>query len=289
MCYRQQISTAPITWPLGSQSPPITVVGDPAWSNYRVSVDALLEQSGSADLIGRSEGVAQFGAGGSAGYHPRVNSSGSWSLFREDDNAADTTLASGTRAVSTNTWHTLALDLNGSAVEASIDGVTVALVTDRQFKTGQVGLLVSKGNNAQFDNFSVTRPSGPQVTTVDDRAFTYVGAGWHHCTGCGGELFNGSNSWDSEAGDSTTVAFSGTQIVFYGVRDPRHGIGAVSVDGGPETMIDFFATVRDGDQLMWTSPVLASGDHTFKLRVTGTKNNRSTGTFVVPDRVDLTG
>src|SRR5205823_483376 len=61
MCYRQQISTAPITWPLGSSSPPVTVVGDPAWTNYQVKVDALLEQSGNVDLIGRSDGVSQFG------------------------------------------------------------------------------------------------------------------------------------------------------------------------------------------------------------------------------------
>jgi hypothetical protein len=39
---------------------------------------------------------------------------------------------------------------------------------------------------------------------------------------------------------------------------------------------------------MWTSPVLASGGHTFRLRVTGTRNTSSTNTFVVPDRVDIT-
>ena len=34
--------------------------------------------------------------------------------------------------------------------------------------------------------------------------------------------------------------------------------------------------------------MLTSGTHTFKLRVTGTKNPSSSNTWVVPDRVDIT-
>src|SRR5207248_811146 len=109
------------------------------------------------------------------------------------------------------------------------------------------------------------------------------------CNPCNdASLFNNSNSWDNTAGDTATVAFTGTQIAFYGVLDPQHGIGAVSIDGGPEATIDFFSATRSGDHLMFTSPVLASGNHTFRLRVTGTKNASSTNTFVVPDRVDIT-
>jgi hypothetical protein len=71
------------------------------------------------------------------------------------------------------------------------------------------------------------------------------------------------------------------------VEDPGHGIGALSIDGGSETLIDFYAATRTGNQLMWTSPVLPSGDHVFKVRVTGTKNTSSTNSWVVPDRVDF--
>jgi O-glycosyl hydrolase len=297
MCLRQQITTAPIAWPLGSSSPPVTVLGDPNWTDVKATVDVLLEQSGFADLIGRSNGVAQFGGGGSPGYHLRVNSAGTWSLFAENGSATDTVLASGSRTIGTNTWHTLSLNLNGGTIQASIDGATVATVTDRTFPGGQIGLLVSKWKHAQFDNLSVTTPSGqpgPTVTTVDDSVagtglnqFNYVGA-WSHCTGCGGELFNGSNSWDNTTNDTVTVAFKGTQIALYGVKDPGHGIGAASIDGGTEKTVDFFATTRSGNVLVYTSPVLADGNHTFKLRVTGTKNASSSNTYVVPDRVDIT-
>ena len=186
----------------------------------------------------------------------------------------------------------MTLNLNSTNIQASIDGTQVAAVTDTTYHSGQVGLLVSKWRNAEFDNFAVNPPGGPggpSITTVDDANFTFNGAGWQHCGPCGDtSLFNDSNSWDNTAGDSTTVAFTGTQIAFYGVLDPQHGIGAVSIDGGAEKNIDFFSTTRSGDHLMFTSPVLASGNHTFKLRVTGTKNASSSGTFVVPDRVDIT-
>ncbi|TMD46314.1 MAG: hypothetical protein E6I93_15385 [Chloroflexi bacterium] len=81
------------------------------------------------------------------------------------------------------------------------------------------------------------------------------------------------------ANDTATLIFSGTQIKFYGVTASWHGIGAVSIDGGAETNVDFYSVNKTGDVLLWTSPVLANGIHTFKLRVTGT--------IIVIDRVDI--
>ena len=146
----------------------------------------------------------------------------------------------------------------------------------------------------EFDNLSVISTGDNGWTSIDDAVqgsdpeqFNFIGTGWQHCTGCGADLYAGSNSWDNTANDSVTVKFSGTRIKFYGVKDPKHGIGAISVDGGSETSIDFYSATRAGDQLMWTSPVLAAGDHVFKLRVTGSKNTSSTDKWVVPDRVDI--
>jgi beta-galactosidase len=132
------------------------------------------------------------------------------------------------------------------------------------------------------------RGTATGVTTLDDRSpqFVYTGA-WQSCTNCGADLYAGTNSWDNVANDSVTVTFTGTQIRFYGVKDPRHGIGAVSIDGGAESQVDFYAATRAGNTLLWTSPVLPAGTHTFRLRVTGTANPSATNTWVVPDRADL--
>lgn len=137
-------------------------------------------------------------------------------------------------------------------------------------------------------------PTNQTVTTIDDAVagtagnqFHYVGNGWSHCTNCGSILYDQSNSWDNTTNDYVTVSFTGTQIKFYGTQDTLHGIGAVSIDGGTETNIDFYAPARTGDVLLWTSATLPAGDHIFKLRVTGTKNTNSTNYYAVPDRVDI--
>jgi serine/threonine protein kinase len=138
-----------------------------------------------------------------------------------------------------------------------------------------------------------------QTTTVDDSVmgtglnqFNYVGSGWQHTSSEGSRgtppPYQGTNSWDGQTNDYVTVSFSGVQIKFFGVIDTIHGIGAISIDGGTETMIDFYSSVRRGNQLLWTSPMLPAGTHTFKLRVTGTQNPNSTNNYyVVPDRVDI--
>jgi hypothetical protein len=287
MCLRQVISQAPIAWDGASGTPPIVVVGDPYWTNYTVSTDALLEQSGNIDLIGRLGMVSQSSNGGpSQGYHLSVKDSGPWTLFKEDASGNTSTLASGTVAFGLNTWHNLSLSMQGSAIQASIDSQSVATVTDSDYAGGNIALMVgpvNSWNNAQFDNFSVTPGTGSNLITIDDSwagptadEFNYIGSGWGHCGGgCGGDttgLYDGSNSWDSTVNDSATVLFNGTQFNFYGVQDTINGIGAVSIDGGAETNIDFYASARKGNVLLWTSPVLAEGAHTFNLRVTGTGN-----------------
>jgi hypothetical protein len=293
-CLRQEINLAPIEWPGGSPTPPLVVVGDPGWSDYKINVDVLMEQTGYVELIGRLGAQSQSSPGASQGYHLRITSSASWNLFKEDISGHDTQLGSGTISFVLNSWHDLSLRFVEDTIQAFIDSTLITVVSDGTYGSGQVGLLVSKWRNAEFDNFSVTSTGDNGWITIDDailgsgvEQFNYVGSGWQSCTGCGSDLYAGSNSWDNTTNDYVTVKFSGTRIKFYGVKDPRHGIGAVSVDGGNESSIDFYSTTRVGDQLMWTSPVLAAGDHVFKLRVTGNKDTSSTDRWVVPDRVDI--
>ncbi len=155
--YRQVITTAPIAWHSGSPTPPITIVGDPSWTNYKVSVDVLLEQAGYVELIGNLTSQVRLG-GAAVGYHLRITNTGAWTLFKEADNSnsiLDTTLASGTATFSLNTWHTLSLSMARGTVQASINGTSVASISDSTYTAGQFAFLVSKWVNAQFDNVSV--------------------------------------------------------------------------------------------------------------------------------------
>lgn len=291
MCMRQQITIPPIMWGGGSPTAPLAVMGDPDWTNYQVSMDALIEQSGYVDLIGRLNAQSQSN-GASQGYHLRISSAGSWILFKENLQNNDAQLGAGSASIGLNSWHRLSLWFKEDTIKAFLDSTLLTTAVDNSYFQGQIGVLVSKWQNAEFDNFIIIQTDNVGGITVDDaiegsgyNEFNYVGNGWQHCSGCGSELYDATNSWDNVAGDYVTVKFSGTQIKFYGVKDPKHGIGAVSIDGGPETNIDFYAAVRAGNQLMWTSPILADADHVFKIRVTGTKNPSSSDYFVVPDRV----
>ena len=56
------------------------------------------------------------------------------------------------------------------------------------------------------------------------------------------------------------------------------------------TNIDFYASAHGGDQLLWTSPMLPAGTHTFELQVTGNHNPNADPTYSFPivlDCVDI--
>lgn len=170
-CYRQVVTQQPIQWQRGGLLDPATLVGDPRWwGDYRVSAQAMVEQPGYVELLGRVETSTKDGQ---RGYHLRVADSGAWSLFREEATGAESELASGQTdtAFGTERWHRLALDFRGSRITASIDGAELATVTDVAHSTGQVGLATSKWQNAQFDDVSVER-TGPAPEGVPRERMT---------------------------------------------------------------------------------------------------------------------
>jgi hypothetical protein len=142
-------------------------------------------------------------------------------------------------------------------------------------------------------------PAAAAVTmSVDDAIqgsaqdeFNYRGSGWGHASGEGAPAnpYGGTNSWTGQTGDSVAFTFTGTQLTFYGVTDPGHGIGAVSIDGGQASDVDFYSATRAGDVALWRSPTLTSGTHTFTLTATGRKNAASTGPYITVDRVSFVG
>ena len=98
-CLRQEINLSPIEWGGGSPTPPLAVVGDPSWSDYKVMVDVLMEQTGYVELIGRLGAQSQSSPGAAQGYHLRGSGDGNWSIFREDISGNDTQLGYGTTSI----------------------------------------------------------------------------------------------------------------------------------------------------------------------------------------------
>ena len=93
-CVQQQAAVQPIEW--DGNSNPYTIGGNLSWANYTVSADALLEQAGSVQLIGRAGPQHAFGPAGIDEYYLQLSNAGAWSLVRNNTSDALTTLASGT-------------------------------------------------------------------------------------------------------------------------------------------------------------------------------------------------
>jgi hypothetical protein len=159
-CVRQMAPVTPITW--DTVANPYTLLGSLGWGNYTVGVDALFEQAGAVQVMGRVGSQRGFDVSGINAYYLQVASSGAWSLVRNTNGGTLTTLASGTRAaLGLNTWHHLAVTFQGSTITAAVDGATVGQASDSSYLTGQVGLGVNGYQTDQFDNLTVT-PVGTQ-------------------------------------------------------------------------------------------------------------------------------
>jgi endoglucanase len=133
---------------------------------------------------------------------------------------------------------------------------------------------------------TVQPTTAPQLLSVNDTSFTYAGT-WSSSTASSKYL--GDDHYSSATGSTYSITFNGTSLLLYAARASHHGIAAVSVDGGPESDVDLYAATRADQALLFTTPMLANGTHTVRVRVTGRKNAASTDFIVNADRADVAG
>ncbi|GLZ29053.1 galactosylceramidase [Lentzea sp. NBRC 105346] len=165
LCVRQMAPVAPIPWH-PHQSPAYAVIGDNSMANYTVQTDAMFEQSGgSVAVLGRFGARDYWQVGQINAYYLKVSQSGGWQILRGDTGGGMAVLASGTRAaLGVNTWHTVALRLEGASLTAVVDGVTLGSASDGTYGVGPAGIAVGVGEGdigtrwrtPQFDNLSIT-------------------------------------------------------------------------------------------------------------------------------------
>jgi hypothetical protein len=160
-CLQQMAITQPVHWTDEANKAPYTIMGDAAWTDYTVSVDAMLPQSGTVEVLGRVMRQSQNNNGLDA-YHLKVADTGAWSIVRTDQSWKTVTLKQGTTTpLGTNKWHTIALAMQGTQLTARIDGVAVGTATDAVLADGQAGVGVGGYQTAQFDNYAITSGTTP--------------------------------------------------------------------------------------------------------------------------------
>ncbi len=155
-CLQQMAATKPIEWQDDSDA--FTLLGDPSWTNYAVSVDAELVKPGTVELIGRA-GTQKRPQSHQQGYYFQISDTGAWTILKSDSNGRRTTLASGSRdALGTGRWHRLSLSFNNERITASVDGQNVTVLRDKSYEAGQIGMGITSYDTDQFDNLSI-RPN----------------------------------------------------------------------------------------------------------------------------------
>jgi hypothetical protein len=159
-CYQQMLDQGPIIWNDLGKLAPTVIVGDPRWSgDYTLKTDALLQEDGHVELIGRISGHRPWSYW-LGGYHFRIGTDG-WALYTEDPaSTSNDTLASGAASIEPGEWHELALQMNGDQIELMVDGEPVRTMEASRQRTGNVALGASKWDEAQFDDVRVT-PTEP--------------------------------------------------------------------------------------------------------------------------------
>jgi hypothetical protein len=186
-CLQQVAPVKPIEWQGDSDS--YALLGDTGWSNYSVSLDVDLRQTGTVELLGRA-GTQARPQSKQSGYYFQLADTGVWSLSTRDTSATVTTLRSGTiTAPGTGTWHTMTLSFSGSTIVAQMDGKTLATVTDTTYTKGQVGFGVVGYRTEQLDNLAVTPPPEPVGTRYEAEDATCQGTVDSDHTGFSGTGF----------------------------------------------------------------------------------------------------
>ena len=139
----------------------------------------------------------------------------------------------------------------------------------------------------------VTPPNSVATdTTTDDTATSgtdHFGYDTHWGTATGvSDLYQGTAHWSNTTGGTATYTFTGTGATIWGVKDHDQGIAAFSVDGGPVTYADDYASTRTAQAPLWSSSGLAPGTHTITIANTGTKNTSSANVTVALDYATVT-
>jgi Glycosyl hydrolase family 59/Concanavalin A-like lectin/glucanases superfamily len=174
VCTEQEAAPVPVLWgranPATATRFPYAVIGDPSLEDYTVSCSVLLTQSGtSAGLVGRFSGTSLPQVGDFDGYVFDVSTGGAWKLIADSQTASGiTTLASGsTTALGTNSWHQLALSMDGNMISASVDGTQVASVSSSAWTSGPAGIEAGAFSHtwprAQYRDLSITALTNPAV------------------------------------------------------------------------------------------------------------------------------
>jgi pectate lyase len=141
------------------------LAGQSTWTGYSVQARVkVLSFNGSdrfAAVLARAQGATSY-------YYLTLRSSNTVQL-KKLVGGSSTTLSSTSMPVSTNTWYTLRIEVQGNALRGYVNGNLVGSAIDNQFSAGRAGLATFNAS-AHFDDVQVesldTPTTQPTSTTT---------------------------------------------------------------------------------------------------------------------------
>ena len=144
-------------------------------------------------------------------------------------------------------------------------------------------------DQAKLNAMGTTTTAGGVTTVLDTvigsgiNEFAYTGA-WLH--GNGYETDPGGDAYCSVPGDQVEMRFVGRKLRFTGCKDQQQGMAEVWIDSQEPALIDFYSPDR-AHAVLWESPELSPGEHTFHLVVSQKKNPQSRYFWVSVAKVEI--
>jgi hypothetical protein len=141
-----------------------------------------------------------------------------------------------------------------------------------------VGSLLVSGCGAPHpaQDPAATTSAQAKAAEIDDSEigtmpahFLYHGQ-WEHVSGRIDGRAYGTSSRSFHAGDTAIITYRGTALQMFGVTGPNGGNATVAIDGRTYGLVNFFSRAKHAHAVVFKSPSMPDGVHTFGLIV----NNR---------------
>ncbi len=292
-CLKQVLTNSmkPMDWERRPTPLPFTILGGQELTNYKASLDFYMEDMPEKDyegyvLLGARCNYSSANGSIPECYNIRIHNDGRWFL-----SCGPIVLTAGKILdYSICSWHNLAVRCERDHISAYYDGTLLGTTIHEAIPSGNV-VIGSGYNIVRYDNLKIegieNLPENcRRYAIVDDRI--RLSGSWTE-VGSNSDNYYRTLLKSSERGSLIDFAFNGTFLSVIGVVDSESGKADIYIDGSRVATIDAFSDSRKFRRSLFSITDLACGKHTFKMVVSGTRNEDSLGTGISINAVELEG
>lgn len=158
---------------------------------------------------------------------------------------------------------------------------TVTPDSNQCASVGCHGLDLTVANRpAVIEDYNYSVGGNPDDPTGSNNAVTLVGT-WRYRAST--QYTGNRMSYNNVSGSSLTVTFSGSRIELISDKDPYRGRADIFLDGAKVATIDCYSSSTVCQATVYSSPMLAAGQHTISVWPLAQKSEWARADFVVVD------